>query len=73
LSEFTNGGYVLIIADEMGEPQVYSDFDNALVGMGLIKYGQNYFKKGDKIISAKLDLYDELGDELDSDDEDSLV
>lgn len=45
LEEFASGGYVLIIGNEFSDPQVYSHFDGSIQGIGLAKFGKDYFKK----------------------------
>ncbi len=45
LDEFSSGGYVLIVANEVGDPQVYASFDGDLKAMGLAKFGKDYFNR----------------------------
>lgn len=51
LSEFTRGGYILITGDADGEPRVFSDFDNSLAAMALLRFGRSYFECADDSIS----------------------
>jgi len=49
LSEFTNGGFVLITINDEGNPSVYSEFDNSIIGLGIRKFALDYFKAMDDI------------------------
>lgn len=40
LNEFSAGGYILIRMGEDGNPQVYVNFDNPIIAIGLIRYAQ---------------------------------
>ncbi len=54
LSEFSTGGYVLIIGNEVGEPQVYSHLDDALQGLGMVKFGQVFFNQMDERLTRQI-------------------
>jgi hypothetical protein len=57
LEEFSNGGFILIIGNEAGEPQAYSHFDGGIQGMGLAKFGKDYFTKLDRQFTETIDEY----------------
>lgn len=55
LEEFSKNGYVLIIGNEFGEPEVYSHFDGPIQGMGITKFGKDYFTKVDRQFTQTVD------------------
>ncbi len=59
LNEYCKNGYVLILGNATGEPEVYADFDGAVPAMGICKFGKDYFKKVDKKFSRIVQEYAE--------------
>jgi predicted ATP-grasp superfamily ATP-dependent carboligase len=54
LSEFTRGGYILITGDSDGEARVFSQFDDSLSAMALVRFGRTYFEGADESISEMI-------------------
>ncbi len=43
LDECTQGGFILITADENGEPKIYNNFDGAVQALGFITFCREHF------------------------------
>ncbi len=54
LDEYSDGGYVLIMSSPHGEPEVYAAFDDSVTGMGLCKFGKQYFKRVGKAFNKTI-------------------
>lgn len=55
LNEFSSGGFILIMGNEVGDPQVFSHFDGGLQGIGLVKFGKEFLERLDRDFSNAID------------------
>lgn len=43
LQEFSNGGYCLLLINDLGNPEIYTKFDTSVASLALHKFGLDYF------------------------------
>lgn len=60
LDEYAEAGYILILGNGIGEPEVHSNFDGTIQAMGLIKFGKDFLSSIDQKYKDRLDNHADI-------------
>lgn len=73
LNEYSNGGFLLVILNEAGEPELYRKFDSSIHQIGVQKWTLDYLQASDIAQSERLQEIIAINDDIELfDGEDDL-
>lgn len=56
LNECSNGGYILIAVDNVGQPRVYAKYDNPISAIGIVTFGEKFLKGQSAYIAHSIEF-----------------